>query len=95
MSSQDVVDMTFSVAERIAQFLLDAAESTPFKDDQFKMMHDTMCWAAYKVRTGAWREGWERDPAGPISEVRWREEFVRWIKERKSVPWAPGNEEIP
>lgn len=44
---QDLIDITFEVAERIAQYLQDA----------------NLAEAAYKIRTNAWREGWERDPA--------------------------------
>lgn len=61
---EDLADLTFTVAERIAQWLLDAAETSP-EDIPGRNYNgrDCLCWAAYKIRTGAWREGWEMDPA--------------------------------
>jgi len=44
---QDLIDLTFEVAERIAQYLQDAH----------------LVDAAYQIRTNAWRVGWDRDPA--------------------------------
>lgn len=44
---QDLIDLTFEVAERIAQYLQDTG----------------LAEAAYKIRTSEWRQGWESDPA--------------------------------
>ncbi len=64
-NDDDAIDLTFEVAEKIAQWLLDAAESPETADvpAHDRNGHDYLCWAAYKIRTGAWREGWQRDPA--------------------------------
>lgn len=60
---EDLVDLTFEVAERIAQYLLDAAVSAADLHQYSANQHDALCWAALQIRTSAWRDGWERDPA--------------------------------
>lgn len=60
---EDLVDLTFEVAERIAQYLLDAARSSTDLPQHDMNQHDALCWAALQIRTNAWHEGWDRDPA--------------------------------
>lgn len=59
----DLVDLTFEVAEQIAQYLQSASETASDLPDHATNARDYLVWAAYKIRTNAWREGWERDPA--------------------------------
>lgn len=59
----ELVDMTFTVAERIANWLLEQARSAVDIPQHDRNQHDVLCWAAFKIRTGEWRDGWDQDPA--------------------------------
>lgn len=56
---EDLSDLTFEVAEQIAQFVLSEAEARSGNVH----VHDALVEIAFKIRTGEWRAGWKRDPA--------------------------------
>jgi hypothetical protein len=56
---EDLADLTFEVAEQIAQFVLSEADAWIHSEP----VHEALVEVARKIRTGDWRAGWERDPA--------------------------------
>lgn len=65
----DLVDLTFEVAEQIAQWLIESARTHPDDlraepgESDVNNGRMALTWAAFQIRFGKWRESWDRDPS--------------------------------